>query len=238
MNESKCKFMVFGSSRKINKIDSVHINIYDHTLERTDSFKYLGVIFNENLTCHDHIDYLGKKINQQIDLLKRVRYFLPLEARITLHNSLISPLFDYADIVWGDRNNEVLMNYLQTLQNKACKIILNRSKYSSASEALCILNFNNLSNRRKVHRLVNVYKCINDGIDFNLLQDIFLNESIHSYNTRSKGHFHLPKVRTNWGKQKFTYHALKEFNALPSEIKEKQSTSSFKKALMNYLQMF
>jgi hypothetical protein len=34
------------------------------------------------------------------------------------------PIFDYADFVWGVKNNSVLMNNLQVLHNKASKIIL------------------------------------------------------------------------------------------------------------------
>jgi hypothetical protein len=35
-------------------------------------------------------------------LLRRVKVFIPLKARLTIYNSLILPLFDYADIIWRD----------------------------------------------------------------------------------------------------------------------------------------
>ena len=50
--------------------------------------------------------------------------FIPLKARLTIYNALILPLFDYTDIVWGDKNNTSLMDQLQILQNKAAKTIL------------------------------------------------------------------------------------------------------------------
>ncbi len=46
------------------------------------------------------------------------------------------PLFEYADLVWGDKHNASLMTTLQVLQNKAAKIILDRPFYLSASDAL------------------------------------------------------------------------------------------------------
>ena len=49
------------------------------------------------------------------------------------------PLFKYADVVWGDKDNVTLMSSLQVLQNKASKIILDRPLYSSASHALATL---------------------------------------------------------------------------------------------------
>ena len=35
--------------------------------------------------------------------------------------------------------------------------------------------------------------------------------------TRNKDNFHLPKVRPYWGKQRFVYNAIKEFNDLNDE---------------------
>ena len=47
-------------------------------------------------------------------------------------------------------------------------------------------------------------------------------------NTRNNDNFHLPKVRTNWGKQRFVYHAIKEFNDLEPSIGEVKSSHIFK----------
>ena len=49
--------------------------------------------------------------------------------------------FVYADIVWGDKRNSYLMSSLQTLQNKAAKLILDSPPYSSASDALTTLKW-------------------------------------------------------------------------------------------------
>ena len=58
---------------------------------------------------------------------------LPRSARILFFNSLIVLMFDYADTVWGDRGNAVLMNNLPLLQNKAAKTISDRPFHSYAS---------------------------------------------------------------------------------------------------------
>ena len=39
-------------------------------------------------------------------------------------------MFDYADIVWRDKDNAVLMNNLKLLKNKAAKTILDRPFHS------------------------------------------------------------------------------------------------------------
>ena len=72
-------------------------------LDKVSLFKYLGIVINNRLTWQDHVDQMFSKINKKLGLLKRIRYCLPLDARLLFFNSYVLPLFDYSDIVWGDR---------------------------------------------------------------------------------------------------------------------------------------
>ena len=126
-----------------------------------------------------------------------MKHLLPQQARLLFYNSLVLPMFDYADLVWGDKDNLVLMDELQVLQNKAAKIILDRPLQSSATEAMSALNI-----------CVHIWKCVN-GYTKHCL-DIRRCSQIHSYNTRNKDTIRLPKVKRNWGKQRTNYQALKD----------------------------
>ena len=195
LNENKCKFVLFGSAQKLKTFQNFSLRINDSSLERTDSFKYLGVAINQSMTWQDHISTITKKVNQRIGVLRRVKHVLPLQARLTLYKSLVLPLFYYGDIVWGDKNNSTLMENLQTLQNKAAKIILDHHPQSSATEALDSLGWKPLHLRRRFHRCATIFKCLHGFIDFNF--HFVRNSSIHNYSTRSRDDFHLPLVRTN-----------------------------------------
>ena len=202
----------------------------ENSLVREYSYKYLGVTVDEDLSWSNHVDNLISKISQRLGLLRRVKHLLPVKVRKTLYNSLVLPLFDYSDLIWGDKNNKTVMDYLQVQQNKAAKLIIDAPPMSSASEALAALNWKPLSHRRYVHRCILIFKCINNLInyDFNLT----FNSNIHAHNTRSKSHLHLPRVKTNWGKQKLSYQASKDFNSLDLEICDSVSLSSFKSKLI------
>ena len=39
-------------------------------------------------------------------------------------STMVIPILEYASIVWGDKNNKVLMDSIQVLQNKAAKLVL------------------------------------------------------------------------------------------------------------------
>ena len=55
---------------------------------------------------------------------------------LLFYNSLVLPIFDYADLVWGDKDNVSLMKESQILQNKAAKLIVDRPLHSSSTDAL------------------------------------------------------------------------------------------------------
>ena len=135
INISKCTFVLFGSNRRLKKVQDINIHVDLQEIENAKSFKYLGVIIKQNMCWADHVDYLCTKVSQRIRIIKRVKNLISFHARLTQYNSLVSPFFSYADFVWGDKNNACLMNQLQVLQNKAAKTTLDMPMRSSPTEA-------------------------------------------------------------------------------------------------------
>ena len=143
------------------------------------------------------------------------------------YNSLVLPIFDYADLVWGDKDNVSLMKELQILQNKAAKLILDRPLHSSSTDALTVLSWLNLEERRKRHRCINAYKCIDGQLEHSL--DIVRKSDTHSHNTRNKDTIKLPKIKYNWEKHRPRYHCFKDFNELERTARTSASLPIFKK---------
>ena len=100
------------------------------------------------------------------------------------------------------------MNNIQIIHKKAAKFVLGQSKFSSSSEALRKLNWKTLFERRKIHRLVFMYKCLNDLIDTN--SNFVSLKDVHTYNTRSKNNICLPSSKHKWGQQRSVYHCVSE----------------------------
>ena len=66
-----------------------------------------------------------------------------------------------------------------------------------------------------------MHNYLSGEIDFNF--DIRRNSSFHFYQTRGRNDLHLPRVRTNWGKQTFIYQASKDWNNLDNNIESRPS---------------
>ena len=163
---SKCKFMLLGHSSHLGDFSSLSLSISGEDLERVDCYKYLGFILNQHLSWEDRVPNIASKIRKQISILSRIKYMLPLSARLTFYNTMINPIFEYNSIVWEDKRNTVHMDTLQILQNRAAKIILGRDLRDSATQALKDLNWLTLVKKRTIDECIFVYICLDNLIEF------------------------------------------------------------------------
>ena len=157
---------------------------------------------------------------------------MPLQARVTLYNTLIPPLFDYM----GDKTNDTIMSELQILENKVAKVLLGHPLRSSSTEALRSLDLNSLSARRFFHRCTAIHKCLIEETDFKF--KFIKNQVVNSYKTRRFNDLRLPLPRTNWGKQTSIYQAAQDCNRLPTDLKETHFWSIFKSKLETFFKYF
>ena len=209
---------MIGSSKKIGPGSTLTIQIDMETLENTDSFTYLGITINTNLTWEDHIEKICLSVRRKLNLLKRLKQYLPLFSRLLFFNTLILPYFDYCDIIWGDRDNQsVLMNTLQVLQNNAARIILDMHPNSSATEALKRLSWKPLHQRKLFHRNIFMYKCMNNLLEHDF--PLIINQEVHDHNTLSKGDIRKPRAKRRWGHWTCTAFASTEWNNIDFSIR-------------------
>ena len=228
---SKSKFKIIGGSQRLNKIESISFKVDNMDLYEVSSFKYLGIVINNRLTWQDHVDQILSEINKNLGLLKRIRYCLPLDARLLFFNGYVLPLFGYADIVWEDRGNSTLMLQLQSLHNRVAKIILDLPIGSSPSVALNKLEWKTLVRRRAEHRATFIYKCLNNLFSHRF--NIEFNKDKQDYNTRCKNNICKSTSSRNWGHWTLTMFASNDWNKLDLSIRQSPSLASFKRALRN-----
>lgn len=88
-----------------------------------------------------------------LGMIKRIKRLLPDKSREIIFNTIVLTIFDYADVMWGDRFNCTLMNRLQIFKNKGAKLITGKPLFSSSHDALKSLGWKDLEYRRKFHRL-------------------------------------------------------------------------------------
>ena len=116
--------------------------------------------------------------------------------------------------------------------SKSCKTVQQGQYYNG--NTFDILNWVELSTRRKIHKCVLVFKCLNNLVPEYLSGYFTRNSSIHSYNTRSKNNLHLPKPNLSLGRRSFIYSGSLLYNNLPDEIKNAVSLTKFKSLVQRH----
>ena len=101
-NADKCKYMVISRKRQINlSLESQPpLQINSVTMERVDSYKYLGVWITSNLSWNKHISELCRKARQKVGILYRKCYKNANNATmLKLYLSCIRPELEYTATV-------------------------------------------------------------------------------------------------------------------------------------------
>ena len=91
----KTEFMIFVTNNRLNQLDKSSVTtpytlcFRDFEIKRVKHTKYLGLIVDDTLTWHRHIECISTKINRNFGVLKRTCKYLPRSSLITLYKILI-----------------------------------------------------------------------------------------------------------------------------------------------------
>ena len=126
--------MLIHSSKKKVSDSSLELSVEGSQVEQVLSFKFLGVTINNTLTWSDHVNTVCTKVYRNINLLRRLSWFLLRPLLLLFLKSYILPSFDYCDVVWS-RCTQSEASRLETLLNYACRTVLRKRKGYSVSAA-------------------------------------------------------------------------------------------------------
>ena len=84
-NLKKFEYMIFSCHNYINL--PFEIKIFNHTIERERSARFLGVIIDENLTWREHILAVKAKISRYVGILYKIKSILPLPVCNNIYRS-------------------------------------------------------------------------------------------------------------------------------------------------------
>ena len=97
-NPSKCKQLMI--SNKQSFIQSSY-KLCGHIIKKVSCAKYLGIIFDQNLTWKEHINSVCSKANVIKALLQRNLTHGPNNVKYNCYKTLLRPVLEYAITVWS-----------------------------------------------------------------------------------------------------------------------------------------
>ena len=98
LNPSKTEFLLLGTPQQLKKFDGLtSLNLGDSVIELADAARNLGVVFNSTMSLTGHVNNICKSSYMFIRDIRRIRRYLPMSARISLANALVSSRLDYCN---------------------------------------------------------------------------------------------------------------------------------------------
>ncbi len=131
INPLKTKEMLISFSMVDPIVSEIIIN--GVVIERVDCTKLLGLFVSSDLTWKVHVNYVCTKANQRlfcIRLLKRAN--VSMDKIISVYCASIRSILEYACQVFHGHLNKELTSQLESIQERALKIIMPDAEYELA----------------------------------------------------------------------------------------------------------
>ena len=183
-----------------------------------------------------HIHNQCSKIAHGNRALTNLRKYVNLSTLECAYYGLIYPHLQYCSSFWGQASKTSLKP-VQSLQNKALKIMTNIRWHHSASplyQKLQLLKFNDIVKLQlaKIMRFVHNNKISNLYFGFSKV------EKFHHYCTRNspKSNFVQTSARTEKGKSTISFSGPKIWREIPNDLKNLSNNSfkyQYKRRLLN-----
>ena len=119
----KSKYMLVNSNNNIRVEDGCfELKMSNHVLDRTKTYKYLGIIVDEKFSWADHINTVCKKLSQAAGVIFKVRNMLSRDALMLLYHSLVGQKLRYGLICWATAT-KFLLNKVDVMHNKIVRYL-------------------------------------------------------------------------------------------------------------------
>ena len=98
-------------------------------LQRENSIKYLGVIFDDKLCWANHIDNLSNQLARCSGLFCRLRNYVPRKTLCLLYYNLVYSRIQYSILTWGTATKQ-LKQKIEVRLNRIVRIATFSSIYT------------------------------------------------------------------------------------------------------------
>lgn len=217
LNINKTKYMIFGKSNVHAQTKHI-IHINGEYIDRVNNFKYLGIVIDDKLKFHTHVQHIIKQIAKKIGILYRASKQLTTQARVTVYSSMLKPHFQYCStILFLCTNCDI--DKLQIQQNKIMRLILKCSYDTHIHDMLHELKW--LSVRQLIYYnvLVFIYKMQHNLLPMYLCNNIKYIYQHHSINTRTRNNIKLPNFTKTSTQNSLYWRGFQMYNTVPSTLK-------------------
>ena len=115
---------VFFTLKKVPECLRTQLKIGNIVIKCEKVVKFLGVMFDSQLSFRNHIQYMESKCKRRLNLMQVIssqKWGADLKSLLTIYKTLIRPIIDYGSIAYDTAPNS-LLQIVERIQNKALRI--------------------------------------------------------------------------------------------------------------------
>ena len=234
LNDSKTEFLIIGTRQQLSKVNFNTLRVGDAYITPSNEIKNLGSWFDSQMKFDTNINKWCKAAFFHLFNIRRIRKFLTHETVQILINPFVTSRLDYCNsLYYGLPASQI--NKLQRVQNAAARLICYIPRFEHITPILHRLHWLPVKYRINFKVLLIVFKALHDLAPDYIIELISIKPP-SSYSTRSNSELLLqrPNFKTlvTLGDRSFSPTL---WNTLPSEIRQADSVTNFKRILKTYL---
>ena len=238
LNPEKTEFIVFGGRQQLQKLMTKSIEVGGAEVAASPMVKCLGTHLDSSLKMSDHIMLKCKSAMHNFHRIASIRRYLDQDSCETLVLTLVISHLDYSNAALSGLP-DTLINKYQRIQNMSAKLVLRRSKFSSATDALKTLHWLPIRLRIKFKLLTIVHKCLY-GIAPQYLKNLLKIKPnptrVLRSNINSEMLLEEPRLKCKtFAAWSFSSVGPVEWNRLPQQLRLNTNLVTFKKELKTLL---
>ena len=237
LNISKSKYML--TLRNKRSRPSIEVKINEKILEECDSYKYLGVIIDRNLSWNCHIEHICKKITKACGYFSKLRHCVNIDTLISVYYALVHSYLRYGITSWGCASSTALQPLI-SLVNRVVRIMTFAPFGNIDVDAIYkYLDVPRIQDIISLETGKFIYKRENGILpDPDIAKHFEVRNAnvTHDYNLRNRKTV-LPKTAydSSYGEKSIQYRGANVWNGLPANIRDCDNLKLFKKHFKSYL---
>ena len=151
--------VIYGTPPKTNSIVGSTLSIDNKEVERVESFCYLGVNLDKNLTLKQHMSGVRKRGNYKLKQANRIRESIDNSTYLLIYKYCVMPTLEYCNFML-DSASFLDIKTIQTNQNRGLRASLRiRNPRDITTDALHTrCSCKTLVQRRDIPLLLHLYK--------------------------------------------------------------------------------
>ena len=201
----------------------------------TDHARNLGIILDSSLSMARQVNAVSSSCFHTLRLLRKIFKWIPIDARRTVTQALVSSKLDYGNALYAGINKK-LQTRLQRIQNAAARLFLDIPRHSHIHAHMRDLHWLPVNKRITFKLLTHAYKALHN------IRPAYLNHRLSFYTPPKQlrsAQLALATISRIWkntaGGRSFSYLTAQTWNTMPLHLRQSPSLAQFRKDLKTWL---